>query len=166
MANNDNPGDMELKLLKLQRGIAQVLVGGKTIPFQGKTADATTLGPLIANALGFFEDVHAKKSAFSESVATRVSQEPGVKKLIQDIRNGAVAQFGETSSDFQDLGFSPRKKNSELTPEQKQLKTERLRATRQARKSVGSRQRLAIKGVVNPTPPVAGDSQNGNGAAK
>ena len=166
MANNDNPGDMELKLLKLQRGIAQVLVGGKTIPFQGKTADATTLGPLIANALGFFEDVHAKKSSYSESVTTRVSQEPSVKQLVKDIRNGAVAQFGESSSDFKDLGFTPRKKNSELTPEQKQLKVERLRATRKARGTVGSRQRLAIKGVVDPTPPVAGSTPNGNGAAK
>jgi hypothetical protein len=170
MSNNSNhPKGTELQLLMLQRGVAKVLVGGKTIPFRGQTADATTLGPLIAAALGFFEDVHEKKSDFGESVATRDSQEPSTKQLIEDVKNGAVVALGESSSDFTDLGFKARKKPAELTPEQKTLKVQKLRATRAARNTVGSRKKLSIKGVVNPstgnTPPAPGTTETGNGPA-
>jgi len=161
-SNESHPKGTELQLLMLQRGIAKVLAGGKTIPFRGQTADATALGPLIAAELGIFEDVHVKKSDYRESVATRNTREPSTKTLIQDIRNGAVAQFGESSSDFEDLGFKARKKPAALTPEQKTLKVEKLRATRAARKTVGSRKKLQIRGVVDTAQVNTPPSPNGN----
>jgi len=152
----------ETKLQNIQRGIAKVLVGGTTMAFRGKVSDGTTLGPLAAAALSPFEGVHTQKAGYSQAMDTRDSQDPATQQFIEDFRLGAESTWGIGSAECQEFGFLPRKEPAPLTADQKALRTARLRATRKARKTLGSRQKRAVKGVVDPGP---GTQGNGGAAA-
>ncbi|HZU95593.1 MAG TPA: hypothetical protein VFF73_02715 [Planctomycetota bacterium] len=137
---------MELKLLNIQRGISAVLTGGKTIPYRGQATDAATLGPIVAAALAPYENVHNVRSALRVGLDARRANVANVKQLVKDIQSAAQAAF-QDGTDYEQFGFKPRKKPSPLTPEEKQVKVEKLRLTRAARHTMGSRQKAAVKGV-------------------
>ena len=149
MTKKDKAKGMERKLLNIQRGIETVLMAGKTIPYRGQPSDAATVGPIVAAALAPYESVHAVRSALRVAIEARRAHKAYVKQLVKDIQSAAAAAFQE-GTDYEQFGFKPRKQPAPLTPEKKQLRLERLRSTRAARHTMGSRQRAAVKGVVDP----------------
>jgi hypothetical protein len=138
----------DLRALKL--GIPDVLVPGKTIAFRGGTIDQVGALQLVNAALAPIDNVNEQHLILHQAVVARDGQEEAVTQLIADLRAGAVVSLGENSSEFSRLGFKPRKKAAPLTPEEKQLKRARAKATRQARGTVSRKARAKIKGVVNP----------------
>jgi hypothetical protein len=162
---------MELKLLNIQRGIAAVLAGGKTIPFRGQATGDTVLGPMIAAALAPYVNVTNLRSSLRVGVEARNSNDATVKQLVHDVQIAVETAFGQ-GTEFEQFGFKPRKQAQALTPEQKQLKVEKLRQTRAQRHTMGKRQKAAIKGgVVNPpasdttnAAPTNGTQGNGGGS--
>jgi hypothetical protein len=146
-----NPKGTELKLLNIQLGIQEVLTQGKTMTFRGMASDASTLGGTAASFLAPYKAVEEQRATLRSTIQTRRSQSLDARKWAKDFQIGALATFGEDSVEYQKFGFKPRKANAALTPEKKQLKVERLRATRKARNTLGSRERQAVKGNV-PTP--------------
>src|ERR1700722_3496816 len=100
----------ETKLQNIQRGIAKVLAGGKTMAFRGTTANEATLGTLAAAALAPLEDVHAQKASYNQSLDTRDAQDPAAQLFIEDFQRGAESTFGVGSPECQEFGFMPKKK--------------------------------------------------------
>jgi len=165
-----SPKGMELKLLNIQRGIAAVLAGGKTIPLRGQATGDTVLGPMIAAALAPYVNVTNLRSSLRVGVEARNSNDATVKQLVHDVQIAVETAFGQ-GTEFEQFGFKPRKQAQALTPEQKQLKVEKLRQTRAARKTMGKRQKAAIRGSVDPTSgdttnaaPTNGNQGNGGGS--
>src|ERR1700722_19346143 len=132
--------ETEMKLQNIQRGIAKVLAGGKTMAFRGHILDETTLGPLAAQALAPFEAVHTRKAGYTQALDTRDTEAPGAAKLVEEFQKGAESTWGVGSPECMELGFVPRKANTPLTADQKAQRVERLRATRKARRTMGTRQ--------------------------
>jgi len=171
MTNKYGVSGTEQRLRNIQDGISKVLTSGKTLPMQGKTLDATALGQLVSNALAPYETVDTDRQNLRVSVAARNSGEAGTKQLIKAIQTAMANAYGEDSSEYQSFGFTPRKKAA-LTTEQQSLKVERALATRQARGTKGSVQKLAIRGTVNPptgntstSSQSSGNQGNGGGPA-
>jgi len=147
-----NPKKTEQKLRNIQKGIAKVLGGGKAMSFRGQLQGQAALGPVTDAALAPFDTVHTNKAVWSKSVSDRDAADPATQKFIEDFQKGCESTFGVGSPEAAEFGFV-KKQAVDLTPEQKQLKLERMRATRAARKTMGRRQRAQVKGVVNPGQP-------------
>ncbi|HZU99872.1 MAG TPA: hypothetical protein VFF73_24375 [Planctomycetota bacterium] len=139
-------------LLAIMRGIAEVLTAGKTMPFRNGTIDGPGLQALVAPLIALVQAVGDKKTAYTAAIESRDAARSTIDALIADIKKGCSLGFGDSSVEFEQFGFAPKKKPATLTPEQKQQKLERMRATRAARGTMGSRQRKAVRGVI-PTPP-------------
>ncbi len=150
-----NPKKTVQKLQKIQKGIAKVLAGGKTMSFRGQLQGQATLGPMTDAALLPYETVDTNKAVWTKSISDRDAADPATQLFITDMQKGVESSFGVNSPEAAEFGFV-KKQAIDLTPEQKQLKLERMRATRSARKTMGRRQRAQVKGVVNPG--------NGNGS--
>jgi hypothetical protein len=145
-------------LITIMTGINEVLTAGKTMPFRTGTIDGPSLAAIVQPLIAVLQAVGNNKTAWKASIQARDAAGATIEALIADIKKGASLAWTDGSVEFQQFGFAPRKKPAPLTPEQKQLKVDRLRATRVARGTVGSRARKAIHGVVPtpPTPPKAG----------
>jgi hypothetical protein len=69
------------------------------------------------------------------------------------VKQSLLVAFAGRIDTLADFGLVPRKVTP-LTPEQMVERTEKLKATRAARHTMGSKQKAAIKGTVAPTGPV------------
>jgi hypothetical protein len=154
--SNNSPINTEQELRTILSGIQQVLTAGKTFPFKGTSYDQAGLTQLVNGYLAPYENVHTVRTQLQTGIASRQANEANTKDFIKSFEGAAVGQYGESSNEFAAFGFKPRKK-AELTVEQKQHKLDQARATRQARHTLGSKQKAAIKGVV---PPVSSSSGN------
>ena len=150
------------KLLAIMRGISEVLTAGKTMPFRNGTIDGPGLQALVAPLIALVQAVGDQKTAYQAAISSRNASMPTIEALINDVKKGVSLGFGDGSVAFEQFGFSPRKKAAALTPEQKQLKLQRMRSTRAARGTMGSRQRQSVKGVV-PTPSTPPSAQGSGG---
>jgi hypothetical protein len=92
----------------------------------------------------------AAKVAFEEWKAAEATCRSTDKALKGWVAN----KFGPSSQEAQDIGFPP-PKATKLKTEAALLKTQRLRATREARGTMGKKERLKIKGTVPSTAPTA-----------
>jgi hypothetical protein len=105
------------------------------------------------------DTVASSKATYRESIASRsVATQKGARitKALQGI---VAAAFGEESKAYAEFGFAPRK-TTDKSAETKALAVEKLRATRAARHTMGSRQKAAVHGDVSDasnatTPPPA-----------
>jgi hypothetical protein len=158
MSTHSNTTKLLQSLQGIQRGIAEVLTTGKTMSFRQSTIDGPGLLALITPLLATIQKVGDEKTAWKQAVAAKKAIEASAEQLVTDVRKGADSSFSETSVEFEQFGFTPRKTAASLTPEQKQLKVARARATRAARGTLGSRQRRSVKGNVTApeTPPTTG----------
>src|SRR5271170_3302221 len=150
-------------LINIMRGIVAVLTTGKSMAFRKGTIDGPGLAAIVGPILAAFQVVGDQKTVWKASVTNRHAIEPAASQLIEDVQKGVDMSFGSGSVEFEQFGFTPKKPSAALTPEQKQLKLERMRATRVARGTLGKRQKKAVKGVV-PTPPTTPPAQGQSGA--
>ncbi len=159
MSSSEKPQGMELQLVNIIIGIQEVLTQqSKTITFRGTATDGPTLNGPASSFIAPYKATHEQKAVLAGTITLRREQLPALKKFVKDMRAGVVASFGEDSPEFLKFGFKPRKPNYQLTSDQKVLKVQRLRATREARKTLGSRARAAVKGQV---PAPAPDAKGG-----
>ena len=150
MATNDNP-EVERQLLAIKAGLAQVLTGGKTISFGGKSYDQTSLAQAVDAVLAPYSNVREHRTLLELGVEERRVKQPEAERFVNVVKHAAAAVFGEDSLEFSLLGFQPKRKAADLTPEQKTHKLELMRATRAARHTMGKRQKQAVKGDVSST---------------
>ncbi len=150
MSQKDNPGKLEGELLGIQRGAQIVLVGGKTLSLLGATLDQAGMLQAVAGHISPIVSVRDQRAALEQGVTDRRAKAPDSEAFVQAVKLAVTAVYGEHSVEFSQFGFKAEKKAAELTPEQKQLKVARMRATRAKRGTLGSRQKRSVKGVVNP----------------
>src|SRR5581483_2924280 len=84
-----------------------------------------------------------------KTLADRHASQAGADRFLSLLKHAVVASAGDEATELTLLGFKPKKKPAELTPEQKQHRVEQMRATRAARHTMGKRQKQAVKGVVS-----------------
>jgi hypothetical protein len=160
-----HPSKSENSLNSLQRGAQTALINGKTLTIDGVVYNQQSFIQAVGVMVGRYDAVRHDRTQLAADIVTRNANEAAVQKFL-DLTEIAVAYtFGEDSAEYTDFGFKPKKKPVELTAEQKQLKVDRMRATRTARNTLGSRQKKAVKGVVEP-PAAQGGSAPASGTGK
>ena len=72
--------------------------------------------------------------------------------LVSALRQVVVAMFGSDVTKLADFGIAPRKQAT-LTPDKQVARIAQMRATREARHTMGPKKKAKIKGVVDETTP-------------
>ena len=97
------------------------------------------------------DDIHASDAAHDAWLQAVAKQRTGysdtVAPLVAAVRAYAVTAFGPTGDEYRALGFEPPRPRV-TSPETKVVAAAKARATRKARNTMGSKQRLAITGAV------------------
>ncbi|MDP9036063.1 MAG: hypothetical protein M3O50_14780 [Myxococcota bacterium] len=158
---------------------AQVIVGvGKhlqsvsSVPLVGSTYTPADLAKLFQSRIDSVAAASAAKATWHSNVVATKALNTRVSPVLRALRQYVINVFGETSPVLADFGFAPPKRTTR-TPEQKAAAAAKAKATRQARHTMGPKQKKGIRGAVNaalvvtpiaasmPTPP--GPAPSGSG---
>ena len=167
---SSNATATESDLQSIKKGIPDVVPAGKTFFFKGVNYDQQGFTQLVQGNLDAYENVQKLRAQLDQAIKERDSKDDAARQFVNEIEAASIANYGESSSEFNSLGFKSKKKPAPLSPEKKQLKYKRFLATRKARNVMGKRQRQAVKGVVDPgtdsAPPASGAGGAGGNVTK
>jgi hypothetical protein len=156
MANKKStaPTKIEREFDQVVAGIASAIPVGSTVMVDGV---AYTQPDLLAKAelfRGVFKNLRVTRATEAQQQAEADSARPDAQRFLQELRAAVTGFLGSTSPKLGEFGYAQPKKRADLTAEQKALRAERARRTRQARHTMGSRQKAAIHGepVQGPMP--------------
>jgi hypothetical protein len=109
------------------------------------TASLVQLLQSLADAMTALDT--AQKSA-KDALTTKLGTETKVAPVLQALRSFILAAFSNATQSLADFGFQAPKARTPLTSEQKAAAVAKARATRAARGTTSSKQKLAISGNV------------------
>jgi hypothetical protein len=119
-----------------------------TFTFGSKTYAAPALVQLfqsLGEALDATDDARAR---WQDALTSERAVHASVLPVIEGFRQWIAVTHAGTPSMLADFGVAPRKARTTLTAEQQAAAVLKNRATRLARKTLGSRQKKAVKGDV------------------
>lgn len=148
MASDKRNSDM-----KLQQGIAQHFKG-KTIAFGGgehKLADVTGL---LQNNVDMWNKHEQAKLVSHDALVKANASEAAIAPTRRALVAYVVAHFGASNPLLADFGITPKKDRRSLNTDEKSLMVKRIRATREARGTMGKREREKIHGTIDGAPVV------------
>lgn len=128
------------------------LAGRKvTIPLAGKLLTPAQVAAIFQESLDTQAAVAQKLAAYKGAIAARDAAEKRRLAADEAMKSWALQLFGDGSIEATEFGYAARKK-PEISAEDRAKAVELRRATRAARRTMGKKQKLKIRGVV---PPVA-----------
>src|SRR5579883_3133476 len=157
-SNTKSPKNVEISLKQIKVALPNVLAGGKTMLFRQANQGLTVMGGLVDAALKPFTDADAAEVQRTQAVTAKRANEPVAAQLVEDIKKATSASFGESSEEFSALGFSPRKKATPMTAQEKQQKVNKMLQTKAARGELGKGAKKRKKSPP-PTPPTTGSGK-------
>jgi hypothetical protein len=126
-----------------------------TIPVAGKILGVATLLGLYQKSLEARAAVVAGRATYKGALSERDTAETSRLAADESLKAWVLARFGAGSTEATEFGFAP-KRAPATTVETKALAVKKRQATREARGTMGKKQKLQIKGVVaTPTAPAA-----------
>jgi hypothetical protein len=127
-------------------GIRSRLQSGPSLPLAGTTYTMAELEALVqgridaANAAVVARAQWIDASAHYEAVSQRATA------VVRALRQHVMSLYGQDSPVLSEFGFTPPKPAS-LTQEQQVARAQKAAATRKARRTMGKKQKAAIKGA-------------------
>jgi hypothetical protein len=131
-------------------GIRKNLQGATVLHLGARTFTPSSLEARVQARIDAANAIAAARARWLDAVAVYDAIDPDVYLVVRDLQHWVVAAFGEESPVMAEFGFQLRKK-AVMTPEQKEKAIARRAATRKARRTLGPKARLAVKGTPPPT---------------
>ncbi len=127
----------------LRKGV----IGLDQLPLGGDIYTQAQAADLIEKRIVANDAVEQAKAAWLHAIKEYETLSAKVDVVERDLRHVVMGAFGETSPKMADFDFQP-PKHAVLTQEQKTEAARKRMETRKARKTMGRKQKKAIKGVV------------------
>jgi hypothetical protein len=129
-------------------GVTQYL-SNRTMPLNGKALTSKAVIALLQAQIDALRASTAAHTAWIQAVAKeRASEQSSSAPLLAALRHYVAAVFGTTSDEYLAFGFQPPKPRGVKSPQAKVISAVKSRATRKARNTLGSKQRLGVTGTV------------------
>ena len=100
-----------------------------------------------------YEGVDAAEAAYKAKLAAEMAQAPPILALVQATKAYVRATVGNQPDVLVDYGMLPRKPRTPLTVAEKAAAVVKRNATREARHTMGKKQKKAITGATTPATP-------------
>jgi hypothetical protein len=97
--------------------------------------------------------VMSTRATWQTSIVTEEQLRDTTKTFVSGVRQGLIVAFGGQLDTLADFGLTARKAHV-ATPEENIARTAKAKATREARHTMGTKQKASIKGTVPTTAPV------------
>jgi len=127
------------------------LLAKRTIPIAGAELKSAVLEAQLRDHLATLDAIDEAKANHQALIAKERAQRRALKPVLAGIRNFALGVYGESSAEFRSFGFQPRAV-AVKSAETKAGAVAKMRATRKARHTQGSRQKMAIVGTIEVAP--------------
>ncbi|MGH7270137.1 MAG: hypothetical protein ACREJ3_06865 [Polyangiaceae bacterium] len=130
---------------------AQVIVGVQknmqnvpSLQIMGKAYTMAEAIKLIQSRIDAVNAAGSARANWHDATATYKALNAQVTQVVRGLRLYALNAFGQNSPVLADFGFTPPKKAT-LTPEQQVARAAKAAATRKARGTMGTKQRLPLR---------------------
>jgi hypothetical protein len=144
----------ELVLDTALRGVETELGKGHTVVVSGTAMSAHELTLGLREYDDVYKNIRRIRGELAKAYDALRKAKPDEREFLKAFKAGLVARFGESNPELAKFGFKPKRQPQPLTSEEKAQRAEKNRQTRQARHTLGPRQREAIPTEPsNPTPP-------------
>jgi len=120
-----------------------------SVTLSGVTYTPAVLAQMFQGGIDVADATDVASNAWHAAVAKEKGQTEELSGLQTLLRSYVVATFGEASTTFTDFGFTPRKVTTP-TAETKAEAVQKRLATRDARHTMGPRQKAKITGATTP----------------
>ena len=127
----------------------------------GVSYDAATLIQTLQGLDSALTASDAAKAKWNDALKTGQDERTKVLPVIRELQSYLVSSLGNAPSTLADFGLAPRKVRAPRTAQELAAAAAKSKATREARKTMGTQQRKKVKGNVTDvvvTPIVAGPS--------
>jgi hypothetical protein len=118
------------------------------VSFGSKSYDAATLVKLFQSLADALDAADAARTRWQDALGSVRGLRSSVLPIVQGYREWIAVTYAGTPSLLADYGVSPRKVRAPLTAQQKAAAALKRKATREARGTLGSKQKKGVKGDV------------------
>jgi hypothetical protein len=154
------PSPREKKLATLVNGIETVFPSGATIVIEGTSYNQAAF---LAKAQSFLNpEVAARQGhlALQKLVAAKDANAKPADLFYDQVKQALVPFVGSTNVDtLAAYGVAPRRKTSQATSAETVMRAAKANETRQARDTLGPKEKASIKGAVPTSVTVTGDGK-------
>ena len=144
-------------------GIEKHLKNVSNLPSAGSTVAPADLVKLLQSGIEAANATSTARAHWHATVAAERALNTKLSLAVRGLRQYVIHAFGSASPVLADFGFLPDKRATR-TPEQKAAAAMKAKATRQARHTMGSVQKKAVKGDVTAVVMTPIKSAAGSGA--
>jgi hypothetical protein len=144
---SENKNDVTTSYQQAING-TQNYLPNRTLVLNGKPVTTKAVVGLLQQQIDAVQASAAAHAAWLQAVAKeRATTKATGAPLLAALRHYVIAVFGANSDEYLAFGFQPPKPRAK-SPTAKVIGAVKMRATRKARNTMGSKQRLAVTGTV------------------
>ena len=148
MATKKNgKGQIVVVAKQLIAGTAKRLAKGTQVPLVGSSYTPDQITTELQSIVNLRTDVDAAKATAKAKLAAETAQMPALRTFMSAYVSFIKAAYGTSPDALADFGINP-KQRAQLTAEANVAAAAKRKATRAARHTMGSRQKLGVKGDV------------------
>ena len=141
---NTNKATRQNANRKIVGAIQKYLTGAVTL--KGVSYTPSQLAKVFQDGIDIEDANDAARKQYATAVAAEKENRKTLSGVETALRNQIAATYGETSTQFADFGFTPRKVQT-VNVDTKAAAVKKRNATREARHTMGSRQKLKVTGA-------------------
>ncbi len=134
---------------KIVNAIQKHLTG--TVTLEGVKYTPASLAKMFQKGIGIADATDAAKTQWHAAVATEKQNTQELSGVQSALRSHVAALYGETSTEYADFGFAP-KKVAKVDVATKAKAAQERAATRKARNTMGKRQKQEVTGETPAAP--------------
>ncbi len=154
------PKGLYLALTLLAEGVKDQIPSTTNLVIGGQTVKQAALVSELESDIAFFKAVIDLHNQLASAVAARKAAVPAVKQRYAQIVKAIEGLFAPGDPVLVQFGIHPRKPARRLTAEEKAVRAAKAKLTREARHTLGSKQKLEIQTVGAPTVTITPDGTN------
>jgi hypothetical protein len=132
---------------QLIAGTEKRLAKGMQVPLVGSSFTPDQITSELQSVVNLRTDVDAAKATAKAKIAAETAQMPALRTFISAYVSFVRAAYGTSPDALADFGINP-KPRAQLTAEAKPAAAAKRKAIRAARHTMGSKQKLGVKGDV------------------
>jgi hypothetical protein len=153
------------RLVKLLAGV-QLHLTNASLQILGRTVTTADIVLVLQSLITLGNAVTSRKADYSTAVQADRDGLATNKQFVDTLKQVILTMFGNQANILADFGLSPRKPRKAPTAKVQVAAQNKGKATRQARHTMGTKQRKGVTGNVPVNPAASGSpAPNGNGNA-
>ena len=142
-----------IQVTALIAGINKNYAAGTKVTIAGVQYTAAQLTSALQALVTLLTDVTTAEAVYKAKLAAETAQAPPILALVQATKAYVRATVGNQPDVLVDYGMLPRKPRTPLTVAEKAAAVVKRNATREARHTMGKKQKKAITGATTPATP-------------